>query len=167
MFADPKYKDFSLWEKFNEKFQIDLIKMSTSHSYYMTALFFLNGINDFEKSGACKNLIANLRTLFRIFALHTLTKHGAALAISNYLTPNHFRQINEQLLSEYHVIRPNMLSLIEAYELDDNITLSAIGNYDGNVYERMLEWAKSSRLNQKDKLDGFEEFIKPMLTAKL
>lgn len=60
-----------------------------------------------------------------------------------------------------------MLNLIESYELDDNIVMSAIGSYDGNVYERLLEWAKSSRLNQKDKLDGFDEFIKPMLAAKL
>lgn len=28
LFADPKYKDFSMWEKFNERFQIDLIKMA-------------------------------------------------------------------------------------------------------------------------------------------
>ncbi len=28
LFADPKHKDISVWEKFNEKFQIDLIKMA-------------------------------------------------------------------------------------------------------------------------------------------
>lgn len=28
LFSDPKYKDFSLWEKFYEKFQIDLVKMA-------------------------------------------------------------------------------------------------------------------------------------------
>ena len=60
-----------------------------------------------------------------------------------------------------------MLNLIEGFELNDNIMKSAIGNYDGNVYERMLEWAKSSRLNQKDKIDGFDEYVKPFLAAKL
>jgi hypothetical protein len=49
LFADPKYKDFSLWEKFNEKFQIDLIKMAQSHSYFMTAFYFYNGVNNLEK----------------------------------------------------------------------------------------------------------------------
>ncbi len=53
LFADPKYKDFSLWEKFNEKFQIDLIKMAQAHSYYMTGLYFLNGIAKLEKEGKC------------------------------------------------------------------------------------------------------------------
>jgi acyl-CoA oxidase len=75
--------------------------------------------------------------------------------------------MNDQLLNEYVLIRPHMLNLVECYELDDNIMLSAIGNYDGRVYERMLEWSRSTRLNQKDKLDGFDEYIKPMLAAKL
>jgi hypothetical protein len=43
--------------------------------------------------------------------------------------------INELLQEEYRNIRPQMLNLIEAFELDDNILLSAIGSYDGNVYE--------------------------------
>lgn len=60
-----------------------------------------------------------------------------------------------------------MLNIVESFELDDNIVMSAIGNYDGNAYERMLDWARSSKLNSKDKIDGFDEFIKPMLVAKL
>jgi Acyl-CoA oxidase len=43
--------------------------------------------------------------------------------------------ITELLQEEYRNIRPHMLNLIEAFELDDNIMMSAIGNYDGNVYE--------------------------------
>jgi hypothetical protein len=31
----------------------------------------------------------------------------------------------------------------------------------------MMEWVRSSRLNEKDKLDGFEEYIRPFLAAKL
>lgn len=40
LFSNPKYKQFSQWEKFNMKFQIELTKMSTAHSYFMTALNF-------------------------------------------------------------------------------------------------------------------------------
>lgn len=31
----------------------------------------------------------------------------------------------------------------------------------------MIEWARSSRLNAKDTLDGFDEHIRPFLAAKL
>lgn len=30
-----------------------------------------------------------------------------------------------------------------------------------------MTWVKSSRLNYKDKLDGFDEYVKPFLAAKL
>jgi hypothetical protein len=60
-----------------------------------------------------------------------------------------------------------MLNLIEAYEIDDNILCSTIGSYDGNAYEKMLEVARRSKLNEKDKLDGFDEYFAPMLAHKL
>jgi Acyl-CoA oxidase len=43
--------------------------------------------------------------------------------------------LSELLQEEYRTIRPQMLNLIEAFELDENIMMSAIGCYDGNVYE--------------------------------
>ena len=110
--------------------------MSQSHSIYMTALYFWNGINNFDKKeGSCKNLVAHMKILFRILCLHYITTHGAALAFSQYLTPEHFRFASEALQENYRVIRPHMLNLVEAFELDDNIVNSAIGCYDGNVYE--------------------------------
>ena len=45
IFAEPKYKEFTLWEKINEKFQLDLVKMSISHSQFMTAMYFIDGVN--------------------------------------------------------------------------------------------------------------------------
>ena len=42
---------------------------------------------------------------------------------------------SESIQQEYRLIRPQMLNIIESFEMDDNIILSAIGNYDGNVYE--------------------------------
>lgn len=75
--------------------------------------------------------------------------------------------MQEQLFSEYLTIRPHMLNLIESYELNDNLVLSAIGQFDGRAYERLFEWAKSTKLNQKDKLDGFDEYVRPFLAAKL
>jgi hypothetical protein len=60
-----------------------------------------------------------------------------------------------------------MLNIAEAFEMDDNILMSSIGSYDGQVYERMLDWARKSKLNDKDKIDGFDEYLKPFLSAKL
>lgn len=109
--------------------------MAQAHSYYMTALYFFNGINQIEKEGVDKNIVKYMRVLFRIYCLHTITTQGAALAASQYLSPEQFRMASEALQQEYVTIRPHMLNLIEAFEMDDNMIVSNIGNYDGNVYE--------------------------------
>ena len=55
--------------------------------------------------------------------------------MSQYLSPEQFKFVNEALLEEYRIIRPQMLNLVEAFEFDDNILNSSIGTYDGNIYE--------------------------------
>lgn len=134
LFADPKYNDFSLWEKFYQKFQIDLVKMAVSHSYYMTGFYFYKGIEKLDIS-TDKVLVKHLHTLFRIYCLDTIIKDGHALGISGHLKPEHFRMIHELVYEEYKTIRPQMLNIIEAFELNDNILNSSIGSYDGNIYE--------------------------------
>lgn len=109
--------------------------MAQAHSLYMTALYFQQGLEKFQSESTCKVLHQHLRCLLRIYCLHTLTTHGAALASAQYLKPSDFRAAKEALYGEYRAIRPQVLNLIEAFELDDNTMNSAIGNSDGNVYE--------------------------------
>ena len=63
----------------------------------MTGLYFWNGIAQAEKDGIDKNLAIHLRVLFRIFCLHSVTTQGAALAVSQYLSPEQFRTASEVL----------------------------------------------------------------------
>lgn len=44
-------------------------------------------------------------------------------------------------------IRPHALQIVEAYDYNDDVLQSAIGNSYGDIYETHLEWAKDSRLN--------------------
>lgn len=109
--------------------------MAQAHTYFMTGLYFFNGIALLEKEASCKQMVNHMSTLFRIYCLHSITTQGSALAQSQYMSPAQLRLVSEALHNEYRIIRPQMLNLIEAFELDDNVTVSAIGNYDGNVYE--------------------------------
>ena len=44
--------------------------------------------------------------------------------------------------------------------------MSTIGCYDGNVYEKLLEAARSSNLNQNDPFIGYEKSLKPYLNME-
>ncbi len=64
-------------------------------------------------------------------------------------------------------LRPQLVSLVEAYGLTDNILTSAIGNSYGDIYETQLEWTRNSRLNQREVIVGFEENLMPVIRGKL
>jgi hypothetical protein len=62
-------------------------------------------------------------------------------------------------------LRPQMIPLVEldSDELKDMSYMSAIGNKYGDIYERQLELAMNSRLNQKAKPDYWDTLVKPIM----
>jgi len=47
-------------------------------------------------------------------------------------------------------LRPNAVGLVDAFDFRDNQLNSCIGAYDGNVYERLYEFAKQAPLNRTE-----------------
>ena len=63
-------------------------------------------------------------------------------------------------------LRPQMLSLAEAFDLPDHWIPSTIGNSYGDIYEMQLETAQKSRLNIDNEVPSyFQELMKPILSA--
>jgi acyl-CoA oxidase len=73
------------------------------------------------------------------------------------------QQWQAQLLAD---IRPNAVGLVDSFDYHDEILSSALGAYDGQVYERLLESAMKSPLNAKPVHDSFRTSIEPLLKAK-
>lgn len=53
----------------------------------------------------------------------------------------------KELLSQ---LRPNVVALVDAFDIHDKKLNSVLGRYDGNVYENMFEWARRSPLNDAE-----------------
>lgn len=60
-------------------------------------------------------------------------------------------------------IRPDCVPLVDAFDVPDNLLVSTIGRYDGNVYEALLNAARKNPVNLKDPFPGYEEYLKPHL----
>jgi hypothetical protein len=45
----------------------------------------------------------------------------------------------------------------------DRVLQSALGRYDGNVYEALYEAALKSELNRSDPFDGYHEYLQRFL----
>jgi len=64
-------------------------------------------------------------------------------------------------------IRPNAVGLVDSFDVRDEILGSALGVYDGNVYERLIEDANKSPLNQEPVNESFHKYLKPYLKSNL
>ncbi|KAK9889088.1 hypothetical protein WA026_004361 [Henosepilachna vigintioctopunctata] len=70
----------------------------------------------------------------------------------------------EQLLN---LIRPNAVGIVDGFDVSDEVLSSALGAYDGNVYERLFEEASKSPLNSEPVNKSFHQYLKPFLKSNL
>lgn len=64
-------------------------------------------------------------------------------------------------------IRPNAVGIVDSFDICDEILNSALGAYDGNVYERLYTEAMKSPLNHESVNESFEKYLKPFLKSNL
>lgn len=74
------------------------------------------------------------------------------------------RQKFTSLLSD---IRPNAVGLVDSFDIHDDILGSALGAYDGNVYERLFIEANKSPLNAEPVNESFHKYLKPFLKSNM
>lgn len=63
--------------------------------------------------------------------------------------------------------RRHALGIVDGFDIPDFVLSSTLGAYDGNVYERLLEAAKKSPLNQEDVNKSFHLYLKPFVKSNL
>ena len=70
----------------------------------------------------------------------------------------------ENLLTK---IRPNAVGIVDGFDIPDEVLGSALGAYDGNVYERIFAEAQKSPLNQEPVNKSFNLYLKPFMKSNL
>ena len=56
--------------------------------------------------------------------------------------------VRERMLQLLADIRPNAVTLVDAFDFPDALLCSVLGRYDGQVYENLYNWAANSPLNK-------------------
>lgn len=57
--------------------------------------------------------------------------------------------LQSRLLTLLAELRPNAVALVDAFDYPDAVLDSALGRWDGNVYEALYDYALQSKLNEK------------------
>lgn len=58
--------------------------------------------------------------------------------------------LQRKLIGLLAEVRPNAVTFVDAFDYPDEILQSCLGRYDGQVYQALYEYAKSSPLNEKE-----------------
>ncbi|ESN97746.1 hypothetical protein HELRODRAFT_114129 [Helobdella robusta] len=89
-----------------------------------------------------------LGQLFELYALKSIVDHAVEFIESCGITTDQINICIERIEALLLNIRPNVLPLVDAFDFPDRLLGSALGCYDGNVYQRLYEYALNSPLNK-------------------
>ena len=136
-------------------------RMINAHSILHISTCFIQGVEESKESYS--SLTDVLRRLCNYFILHQIDISMVDFVEVGMISREHQMQLQQQKLQLMSEIRPDAIALVDSFNHSDHRLNSALGRYDGNVYEALLESTKNEPLNRTDVPDGYEEYLKPLI----
>ncbi|XP_021931418.1 probable peroxisomal acyl-coenzyme A oxidase 1 isoform X2 [Zootermopsis nevadensis] len=143
---------------------IELAQCAEAHARAIIVDKFVESVVELNVSSALKTVLRQLSELYAVYWL--LQKSGDFLMYSDVSARDipSLQNWLEVLLSQ---IRPNAVGVVDGFDICDEILSSALGSYDGRVYERLFEEVSKSPLNKQSVNVSFQKYLKPFLKASL
>lgn len=123
---------------------IQLYKLSRAHSQSMLVSNFYNALTHAEQS-LSPELRGILVLLFRLFALNTMDSEAREFAQAKAVSEADLNDLPDRVQELMGMIRPHAVRLVDAWAIPDFLLDSALGRYDGRVYEDLFN--RAHRLN--------------------
>ncbi|XP_071705869.1 peroxisomal acyl-coenzyme A oxidase 1-like [Rutidosis leptorrhynchoides] len=142
----------------------DLVEAAVAHCQLIVVSKFIEKL---QQGIPGKGVKQSLEVLCYVYALFLLHKYQGDFLATGYVTPKQASLANEQLRNLYSKIRPNAIALVDSFSYTDHYLGSILGRYDGNVYPKLYEAAWKDPLNDTHVIDGFQQYIQPILKQKL
>ena len=90
-------------------------------------------------------LKGHLRTLFRLFAFYTMDASARDFSRAAAVSDSDLDELSAKVQELMAEIRPHAVCLVDAWKIPDFLLDSALGRYDGKVYEDLFH--RAHRLN--------------------
>lgn len=127
---------------------IQLHKLSKAHSQAILVENFYQAIK--SESTALQQARPILSNLFRLFSLYTMDVEGREFYSSGGVSNEQLDELPGRIQDLMLLIRPHAVSLVDAWSIPDYLLDSALGRYDGKVYEDLFN--RAHRLNPLNKI---------------
>ncbi|OXB66220.1 hypothetical protein ASZ78_000645 [Callipepla squamata] len=142
---------------------VQLVQAAKAHCHYITVKNFVETVEKLESTAGIQNIMKHLRDLF---ALHGIFSNAGIFLHDGYLTGAQMDMVTASYLDLLAIVRKDAVPLVDAFDFTDKSLNSALGAYDGQVYQRLYEWAQKAPTN-KQISPAYEKYLKPLLHNKL
>jgi acyl-CoA oxidase len=146
------------------------ISAAHAHVEYTVLRSFVEAVHQLD-TGPTRLVLQRLCGLFALGCIDG--PHGLGFFDDGHLCATHLRRAHVAIGELLDNLVPDAVALTDAWNFSDASLASALGCWDGNVYERMMRWTRQVPLNATVAKTGnvfrpgFEEFIRPILKGKL
>jgi len=142
---------------------IQMGRVSKAHSLYLLLSNFIDGIKEASKTVLGPNEARVLGDLALLFGLYWIEKDSGEFLVDGYFSAQQMQWAHVSILVMLDKVRPNAVALVDANDFSDFRLKSALGRFDGNVYEAIMESAKKDPLNSTEPGPGYEEHLKRLI----
>ncbi|XP_035225882.1 peroxisomal acyl-coenzyme A oxidase 1-like [Stegodyphus dumicola] len=142
---------------------VDLIAAAKAHVLYYIVQRYVEWVQNSTVSTGLKEVLVQLCYVFLLQNIHE--QSGIFMMIG--LSEAQIDKMHDYMLEMLERLRPNAVALVDAFDFHDMVLSSALGCYDGNVYERLFEWAQKTPMNQKQVHEAYYKYLQPVMKSKL
>ncbi|KAI8352171.1 acyl-CoA dehydrogenase/oxidase [Choanephora cucurbitarum] len=139
---------------------VEIYRVSRSHCQLMMVYHFFK--TAFQPSSASSPTQATLKRMAILFGLFTMEQDISDFLISGYFSSDQAWSIKQSVVPLLKLLRPDAVALVDAFGLPDYLLFSALGESQGQVYERMTEMAEKEPLNSGQAMELYQQFIRPL-----
>lgn len=142
----------------------ELVAAARAHCELIIVVKFMEAL---KRDLPGKGVRNQLQVLCNIYALSLLTAHTGDFLLTGYLSHEQVDLAKAQLRDLYRQVRPNAVSLVDAFDHTDHYLGSSLGRYDGDAYTNLYNDALKDPMNKSAVTEGYEEFIRPVLKQQV
>lgn len=139
---------------------IEINRASKAHCFLTMVVSFHTAVEGVKAEKP--ELYQVLKRLENLFALYYIEEYLGDFTEGGYLSPAQISFIRAKVRQLLDQVRPDAIPLVDAFNFSDYELNSALGRYDGNVYEALFDMAQLEPLNKKSVSDGYKPYLRPL-----
>ncbi|ODH48455.1 hypothetical protein GX48_05432 [Paracoccidioides brasiliensis] len=127
---------------------IDFYRLSRAHSQSILVINFYNALKN-DANIPSEQTREVLWDLFRLFALSTMETESREFYSCGAVSNEDLDAVSTRVFDLMQRVRPHAVRLVDSWAIPDFLLNSALGRYDGKVYEELFELAhRQNPLNE-------------------